>query len=145
VTGEPFQILHDTLSLLIHGSSAFSVEEAQSGLLVDEWTEVIPSKEEVTGITFNYDQPNSSPPQNLFLVIPPEERDHWKWDDLLDAMADTFKRAKERAVEPAMIDKSRLNVLLPALISEFTTLGLNISLDYSINVAEVMQFLLKIT
>ena len=141
VTGESFHITQDTVSILIHGDSAFSIEKPQSGLVIDDWVEIIPSREELTGLTFNYNQPNSVPPQSLFLVIPPEERGYWKWDDLRGAMADTFKRAKERAVEPSMIDKSRLNMLLPALISEFTSHDLNISLDYGFNVVEMMEFL----
>ncbi len=141
ITNQPFQINHDTLSLIIHGASAFSVGQVQSGLVLDDWSEVIPSSQEVTGIAFNYDQPNATPPQALLLVTPPEVRDHWEWEDLTGAMRDTLNRARLRAVEPAMIDKTSLNVLLPALISDFTSHDLNISLDYSINVPEVMQFL----
>ena len=40
------------------------------GLLVDEWTETIPVREETTALTFHYDRPNCEAPQSLLLVTP---------------------------------------------------------------------------
>ena len=77
---QPFNIAHDTLSIAIHGEAAFVPVAKQCGLLIDEWTEVIPTKEEVTGITFNYNQPNATPPQALLLAVTPEEKGNWTWD-----------------------------------------------------------------
>ncbi|MBL0136206.1 MAG: hypothetical protein IPP79_20640 [Chitinophagaceae bacterium] len=41
-----------------------------TGLLLDEWTEVIPNKEETTGIAFHFDQPNMEAPQSILLPLP---------------------------------------------------------------------------
>src|SRR6185369_4690441 len=57
------------------------------GMLVDEWTELIPATEETTGITFHYDRPNSEAPQTLLLVTPTTLSGNWRWDDLVDGMA----------------------------------------------------------
>jgi predicted nucleic acid-binding Zn-ribbon protein len=141
-TNEPFQIMHDTISIVAHGSSAFSAGTKQAGFLLDDWTEVVPTNQEVTGITFNYNQPNAVPPQALLLVVTPEKTGSWKWDNLVGTLNDTLQRAKRRAIEPLILEKhgrSEINTLLPAVISEFNQHDLNVSLDYSINVAYIAQ------
>jgi hypothetical protein len=139
---EPFNIKNDTLSITIHGNSAFAAGALQSGLLVDDWTEQVPTNEEMSGISFNYDQPNAVAPQVLLLAVPSAKRGHWNWDDLVNILNDTLLRAKLRAVEPALLDQleePELAVLLPALIANFSKYDLDFSLDYRMNVEYVAQ------
>jgi hypothetical protein len=141
VTNEPFTILHDTLSVVAHGAAAFAPAAKQCGLLIDDWTEVIPTKEEVTGITFNYDRPNACSPQALLLAVTPAEKGHWAWDDLVGILNDTLQRAKRRAVEPLLldrVDRPEVGVLLPAIVADFSQHDLNISLDYRMNVQSLL-------
>ena len=49
-------------------SQAFNPAARQCGVLVDEWTEVIPATTRDTGITFNYARPDNEPPQSMLLV-----------------------------------------------------------------------------
>ena len=77
-----FGISRDTLSIAAHGNSAFQVGVNQSGVLLDDWTEEIPTEGETTGITFRFNQPNAAPPQTLLLAVTPEETGSWDWDDL---------------------------------------------------------------
>ena len=135
---QPFNISHDTLSIVIHGDAAFNAGKKRAGLLVDDWTESVPAKENMTGISFNYDQPNAMPPQALLLAITPKEKGHWEWSDLVGIANDTLNRAKLRAVEPRSLDtikKPELGVLLPALMAEFSQYDLDIALDYKMNLA----------
>lgn len=135
VTGEPFNIVHDTLSVVVHGD-AFTPAARQSGLLIDDWTETIPTAEETTGITFNYNQPNATPPQALLLAVTPQVKGHWTWEDLTGILNDTLQRAKLRAVEPRLLDEvdhTAVSVLRPALVADFTQYDLNVSLDYRLN------------
>ena len=83
----------------------FSSADVQCGLRIDEWVESFPKSKEMTGISFNYDQPNSMPLQSLLLAISPGGRRHWVWTDLVRTIRDTIETAKLRAVEPDMIDK----------------------------------------
>jgi predicted nucleic acid-binding Zn-ribbon protein len=127
-----FGISRDTLSIAAHGDSAFRSGMAQRGLLLDEWTEEIPTEREITGISFRFNQPNAVPPQTLLLAVTPEETGSWAWDGLVGTLKDTLARAKRRAVEPAQLEKSDAmwNVVAPALVSEFTTLDqFDVSLD----------------
>ena len=135
VTNKPFNIVHDTLSIVAHGEP-FKSAGKQAGLLVDDWTEMMPTNEETTGITFNYNQPNAMPPQALLLAVTPEIKGHWTWDDLMGILNDTLNRAKLRAVEPQLLDELTLpeiNILRPAVIADFTQYDMDVSLDYRRN------------
>ncbi len=139
---QPFTINNDTLSVAIHGDQAFQAGTTHCGLLIDDWTEAIPTQEEITGITFNYDQPGTFPPQAILLAVTPSVKGHWTWNDLVNILTDTLLRAKLRAVEPqllATINKVECGVLLPALLSNFTQFDLDISLDYRMNIKYVEE------
>jgi hypothetical protein len=134
-----FGISRETLSIAAHGNSAFQVGAKQSGVLLDEWTEEIPTASEITGISFRFNQPNAMPPQTLLLAVTPEETGSWEWDDLVSTLADTLRRAKRRAVEPEQLEKlgSTWNALAPALVSEFSTLFRN---DVSLDLMGMLEF-----
>jgi hypothetical protein len=139
---QPFTVTRDTLSVAIHGDQAFVAGKAHCGMLVDDWTEQIPNKQEVTGIGFNYDQPNAFPPQTILLAITPEVTGTWSWDKLTGILTDTLLRAKLRAVDPDLLaatGKVEYAVLLPALLASFTQHDLDISLDYRLNLTEVVE------
>ena len=117
----------------------------QSGLLLDDWTEEIPTQQEITGISFRFNQPNAAPPQTLLLAVTPQETGSWNWDDLVGTLRDTLERAKRRAVEPEKLEEQGLvwNALWPALVSEFSTLQqADVSLDLMLmlNFVPLTQF-----
>jgi hypothetical protein len=136
--GKSFGISRDTLSIAAHGSAAFQIG-AQRGLLLDEWTEEIPSSGENTGIAFRFNQPNAVPPQTLLLAVTPEETGAWDWDALVGTVNDTLARAKRRAVEPSQLEADGLvwNALAPALVSEFSALD---TADVSLDLMRIMAY-----
>src|SRR5690606_15788688 len=69
--GEKFDILDDTVVMAIHGSQARNVNELQSALLIDEWTEAVPNDKEISGVAFNYDQPNAYAPNAILVPVTP--------------------------------------------------------------------------
>jgi hypothetical protein len=139
-------IVHDTIAMLQCLPQSFTPAGAQCGFLIEEWTETLPQKEEVTGITFNYDTPNSTAANAVLLAVTPVETGHWSWDNLVGTVLDTFERAKLRAVEPDMIDTlTRVAPLLPATIAEFTTGKSTINLDYARNLASVNAATLELS
>ena len=102
------------------------------GLLVDSWTEVLPSAETTVGLAFHYDQPSSEAPQSLLLVTPATEGTSWTWDDLRQSIPDTMRLARQRAVEPVHLDQGAVARFLPATITAITTHGISIGLAYAI-------------
>jgi hypothetical protein len=86
-------------------------------LLVDEWSEVIPTQVETTGIAVHYNQPSSQPPQTVLLAVTPELTGSWNWAKLEGILNDTLDRTKQRAVEPGQLDHTAFGQLLPAVIA----------------------------
>lgn len=128
-----YKFEHDHLLYTAHYVMPFDKTAPQCGLLLDEWTEVIPGREETTGVTFQYDRPNAEPPQAMLLVTPPEITGRWEWADLVDALHETLALAKRRAVEPDHIDATSYARFLPASISAVTSHPITIALTLALN------------
>jgi hypothetical protein len=107
-------------------SVPFNPAARQCGLLLDEWTEVVPLPATTTGLTFHYDQPNSEAPQSMLLVTPATWDGKWQWADLTTALDDTLALAKRRAVEPDQLDDTAYAPLLPATVMAATRRGISI-------------------
>ena len=91
------------------------------GLLIDDWTETVPTTKETTGIAFHFDRPNAAAPQALLLATPPNPDGRWRWEELLGVIVDTFARARLRAIEPDLIAASPLFPILPMTMMSFTS------------------------
>lgn len=118
---ETFETKEDRLSLVLINAPAATEPEKQRGLLIDEWVEIIPNAKETTGVAFQYDQPDATPPQSILLAVSPKPvtaSSKWEWDDLVYTLMDTLELAKNRTVEPDQLEQSMLGQVLPAVISE---------------------------
>jgi hypothetical protein len=130
---EKFSIAGDTILYTVHYAVPFDRSKPQCGLLVDEWTEVIPAMQENTGITFHYDQPNTEPPQVMLLAVPPKLTGKWHWDDLVETIHETMQMAKKRAVEPAQIEATAYGQFLPTTMMAVTLYLITLSTNLAIN------------
>lgn len=130
---DDFAIDEDKLLYTAHYAVPFDKTARQCGLLLDEWTEVVPSKTEDTGVAFHYDRPNSEAPQALLLALPPQFTRAWQWQDLVDMLHETLDLAKQRAIEPEHIDTTAYARFLPALISPVTLFPITASLNLAFN------------
>jgi hypothetical protein len=97
------------------------------GLLVDEWTEVIPSRLQTTGVAFHHDRPNAEPPQAWVLAVSAAYDGSWAWDDLVGAVTDALDSAKLRAIEPVHLDTTAYDAFVPATHSAWTYPEISIS------------------
>ena len=89
------------LSSVAHVPMQTTIDLSQplSGLLIDEWVEVVPSNYETTGLTFHYDQPGACAPQTLLIAVPSDDtRVVWDLDMLAAVLQETFELAQLRAV-----------------------------------------------
>lgn len=127
-----YVIDRDKLLYTAHFAEAFNKNALQCGLLLDEWTEVIPTTEETTGIAFHYDRPNAEPPQVMLLAVPPVINGKWEWADLVDTIHETFELAQRRAIEPDHIAGTSYGRYLPATISAVTRYPLTIMMNYAL-------------
>jgi hypothetical protein len=134
--GEPWRALQfpdtpaitsDRLLYACLYSQPFNPIARQCGIMVDEWTEVIPAATRDTGITFNYARPDNEPPQTMLLVVSASNTGSWQWADLVGALNETLDLAKKRAVEPASLDPTVYSRFLPATVTASTTYGITIA------------------
>lgn len=116
-----------------HFAKPFDPSGDQCALLLDEWPELVPGTNLMSGLTFHFDRPNSQPPQTMLLALPPVLRGNWNWDDLVDMLNQTFDDAKKRAVEPALIDSSNYAQFLPATLMAVTLYQITVATNLAIN------------
>jgi hypothetical protein len=128
-----FVLDSDRLLYTAHYASPFTKNSNQCGLLLDEWTETVPSQEETVGLSFHYDRPNAEPPQAILLAMPPAFTGEWQWQDLLNTVNETLDMAKKRAIEPAQVDTTEYARFLPAIVSSMTVHPLSVSLNLAFN------------
>jgi hypothetical protein len=105
--------------------------KATCGVLLDEWTEVIPAQDETVGVGFNYDRPGSEAPQTWLLVTPAQMLGQWQWADLVAALHEALDIAQLRAAEPGQIDTTPYAAFLPATASAATLHPISISANFS--------------
>jgi hypothetical protein len=122
----------DTLLYTVHLDVPFDGNAPQCGLLLDEWTEVVPAVQETTGVCFHYDRPNAEPPQTMLLATPPQLKGRWEWVDLVDTLRETLDLAKHRAVEPDHLADTDYARFLPATLSAATFSPVTIALNYAV-------------
>jgi hypothetical protein len=120
-----------------HYARPFDPTRRQCGLLLDEWTEVIPAERQTTGVALHFDSPNAEPPQSFLLVTPAAWNGRWHWDDLVTALDDTLALARRRAVEPDRIAATAYARFLPATLIAATLRGISIATVLATNVGAV--------
>jgi hypothetical protein len=129
-----YQLNGDRVLYTAHYPVSFEPLQAQCGLLLDEWAEVLLTADPQTGnsihemgISFHYDRPNNEAPQSWLLVTPANWNGKWDWDELVGAIQQTFHLAKKRAVEPQHLDATPLAHFLPAILLAATRTGISLS------------------
>jgi len=110
------------VSLLLETPDTLNLQEALSGMVLDEWPEFVPSKTADTGVAFHYNQPNTEPPQTMLLAVPPVEGAHWHWDYLMGAVLEALELAQKRLVtlDHMAAQNAGLAHVLPGIILPVT-------------------------
>ena len=101
------------LSLVVHTPTAVNATRPVAGLLIDEWTETVPSPQETTGLVFHFDQPSARAPQAILLAVAPDARTTWDFETLEATLLETLELAKLRTVDLTAL--SEASPFLPAL------------------------------
>jgi hypothetical protein len=99
-----------------------------SGLLLDEWNEIIPNKEETTAVAYHYDAPSTNAPQAILLAVPSQPNQTWTLADLEAVILETIDLVKLRAVDPDILASSPIFNFLPALY--FAQNNTDLSVDF---------------
>lgn len=105
------------VSLALSGVDLVAPGRELAGLLLDEWTEVIPSATETTGVAFRYEPPDLMAPQAILLAVPPVVGEPWTVGTLNQVLIETLEQVHLRAVPPAALGAVRQ--YLPATVLAF--------------------------
>jgi hypothetical protein len=70
------------------------------GLMIDQWSEVVPLDQVTTGIALQYDAPASQAPQAVLLAVPARKGTGWTPHQLRDIVRDTADLVRMRLVDP---------------------------------------------
>jgi hypothetical protein len=112
----------DTLSLTLELHNDFSLNHNTfSGILIDEWQELVPDPTANVGIALQYDQPDTEAPNAVLLALTPSDNTAWDWENLVQTVADTMMMAKKRAIDPDLLKESFWDQLLPSLLGPIYT------------------------
>ncbi|MEM9230424.1 MAG: hypothetical protein AAGB10_12530 [Pseudomonadota bacterium] len=131
--GSPFSVDEDKLLYTAHYSTPLVPSGSLAGLLLDEWTETLPTRTEETGLAVHFDRPNSEAPQSLLLALPADFTGSWGWQDLVDTVRETMDMARLRAIEPDQIDTTAYARFLPATTSAVTFKPITAALNLAFN------------
>ena len=115
-------------SLVVQSAVNLDVKQPLTGLLIDEWVEVVPGTSETTGLVFQYDQPNAAPPQCILLAVPPDLDQPWNLWSLQQVLLETLDLARLRAVDTDTLDE--VGHYLPALYFAVNTERDTVSTDF---------------
>jgi hypothetical protein len=110
----PGEAIGGRLSLVAQTAAAPAAGAALAGLVIDEWTEVIPARTQVTGLAFHVDQPNSRAPQAILLAVPPTEDHVWSLAALEAVVLETLDLARLRLVDLEALGRTSAALAAPA-------------------------------
>jgi hypothetical protein len=101
--GRPFtETPPPTTGFVIHASTRPDFTSALAGLVIDQWTEAVPSTSETTGLSFHFDAPGARAPQTM-LIATPTDRRAASWT--VEALAGSVRHAVALArIRPLDID-----------------------------------------
>ncbi len=117
------------LSLVVHAVAPVDFAQPLRGLWIDEWTEIVPSREETTAITFQCNPPDACAPQAVLLAVPPVPGEDWTVATLHRVLVETLDLAKLRAVDSDAL--SECGQFLPALCFAFNAKDDAVSTDFA--------------
>ncbi len=86
-------------AVVLHDPDGVDFGAPLCGLVVDDWTEVVPRGSEITGLTFNFDQPDATAPNAILIGVHPGDRDTWDLETLEATVLESLDLAKLRAVD----------------------------------------------
>ena len=106
------------LSLVVFSPAAVTAGAPIAGLMIDEWTEVLPSSQQITGVSFQYTDPTAAP-QSILLAVKPDGFPEWTMEAVEGSVLEVLDLAKIREVYPDPL--GALGHHLPALYFAFNT------------------------
>jgi hypothetical protein len=116
------------VSLVFNRTAAPAAGGLWNGLMLDEWTEIIPSATTTTAVGLHYRSPAAQAPQAVLLAVPPTLGGAWDLETLLAIVKETQDLAHVRAVDASLAGS--LGQFLPAALIAYNVLRDTVSTDF---------------
>lgn len=106
------------LSLVLHRSKSGAMPSRVAGLLIEQWSEVLPAPAETTGIAMQYDAPGAQAPQSILLAVHPSRKKAvWSSDLILSILSEAAELVAMRGLD--LDDLAAVGRFLPACYLAF--------------------------
>jgi hypothetical protein len=109
------------LSLAAFSPVPVTAGTAIAGMMVDDWVEVLPDRQQITGISFHHDEPGARAPQAILLAVRPDDFPEWTLEAVEGSVLEALDLARLRAVDPDAL--TALGHYLPALYFAYNAGG----------------------
>jgi hypothetical protein len=135
VTGEdwvgrtaPTELRTSLLFVSVNSAGPPNAELVWRGLVLDEWTELVPSKNVETALAFHYDSQNCEAPQVVLMCVHSgRDQGRWSVDELSAIVNETIDLAAIRPVDNDMVS---LGQLTPAACLAFNPENKTVSTQF---------------
>lgn len=117
-----------TVSLIALQPSRYRSADPLAGLFIDTWEDLIPGDTQTTGLAFNYNTPNSEPPQAILLATAADPSQPWSTEELLNNVRRLVETMPFRG---SHIKNRELGHMLPATFFAFNVENDTVSTDFS--------------
>jgi hypothetical protein len=98
------------LSLALHQDASVAGATSLAGLVLDDWTEAIPSATQLTSFAVHYDAPSAEAAQCVLLAVPPAPVATWDLATLVAIVEEAIDLAQIRAVDSDLLGSYALAV-----------------------------------
>jgi hypothetical protein len=105
-TGARARMPAGRLSLLIHAPLGVTPSTPLGGLLVDTWTETLPSTVRDTALALRFNNASTRAPQVVLLGVSPDPTKPWTSDTLVDVFRDTLTFTRIRMQPSTVLSRS---------------------------------------
>jgi hypothetical protein len=99
--------------LLLSYTSGLDPTDSWAGIVLDDWTEIIPNRREDTGIAVNYQGPRAKAPQCVLAAVPSGNGANWVWEELVASVEQALDLAKIRCVDRDLLEHAQI---IPATV-----------------------------
>jgi len=107
-----------SVSLVAHAPKPVDFTRPLAGLVLDQWSDVVPNDHETTGVSFHFDAPGARAPQTMLLAVPGDRRaPSWTVELLAGTVREAMALARMRAVD--LDDLDAVGRFLPAIYLPF--------------------------
>jgi hypothetical protein len=126
-----------TSAIVLHDPDAVDFATSLCGLVVDDWTEVVPRGSEITGVSFHFDQPDATAPNVIAIGVHPGDRPTWDLETMEATVLEVLALAKLRAVDTD--DVQWVGRFLPLLYFPDNLAGDTAAVDWTVMATAVRE------